>query len=263
MTPARRRGGLWDELEVVICDRLRDRVGSRVHGDLQLLPPQLRLPPADLVMQLVALVAELQILLAQLQQAHGDQRGGREANQKLQHGKFPGRSQIQFALAVAFAGRRRRMLGWTVSPPLRMSLFSSLSCVQALPLPSCSAAIFQRLSLSLTVYHPPGLCGCAGAGRGSTRSVTGTAPPRLTGTVSGIDSKPPRVGAGCGACATCCGGCWGVAGAAGVAGATATAGIVYLRPSTTSSGFFCSDGLSLMIASRFALLLEPRSLDAI
>src|SRR3954469_6611995 len=68
------------------------------------------------------------------------------------------------------------MLGWTVSPPLRTSLLRSLILVQSLPEPSCSAAIFQRLSPSLTVYQERPLPASALA--------TATAPLGFTGVVA-------------------------------------------------------------------------------
>src|SRR4051812_11172159 len=93
------------------------------------------------------------------------------------------------------------MLMWTVSPPLRTSLFSSLICCQELPLPSCSLAIFQRLSFSLTVYqYSPAFAGVeADAGRGSTSWVTGIGlifpSCGVTATVSGIPVGPTVLGA--------------------------------------------------------------------
>src|SRR5687768_9927883 len=55
--------------------------------------------------------------------------------------------------ATGATGMRMRMLARSLFPSLRMSLLYSSSVAQALPLPRCSAAIFVRLSLSLTVYH--------------------------------------------------------------------------------------------------------------
>ena len=84
--PAGDGGGFGDELQVVVRDRLRDRVGGGVYGDLELLIPQLRLPAADLAVQLVALVAELQLLLAELEQGDRDQRATEETDEELDHG---------------------------------------------------------------------------------------------------------------------------------------------------------------------------------
>src|SRR3954469_1627352 len=67
------------------------------------------------------------------------------------------------------------MLTWTMSLPLSVSLFMSLICRQALALPSCSPAIFQRVSLSLTTYQLPPPAAGAEAGRVATSSVTGIA----------------------------------------------------------------------------------------
>src|SRR4029079_3143657 len=102
------------------------------------------------------------------------------------------------------------------------------------------AAIFQRLSFSLTTYHSPPPAAGEVPGSGSTSAVTGTAFAVLAADLAlpGFDSPS-------------------------LAEATFTApGMRYLRPSMITSGFFCSDGLALTIASRLAFEFAPIIFDA-
>src|SRR5437879_13856479 len=76
-------GRLRDELERMIAERLGNRVGGGVDGDLKLLVPQPRLLGLDLVVQQIGLVIELESLLPQVQQEHGVEQGADETEEEL------------------------------------------------------------------------------------------------------------------------------------------------------------------------------------
>jgi hypothetical protein len=80
-------GLLGGEFEAVGVHGALDGVGGGVDGDLDLLVPELGLAVADLVVHPRGLVAQLHVLLAELEEEQGDDRGGEDADQQLEHGR--------------------------------------------------------------------------------------------------------------------------------------------------------------------------------